>query len=401
MRAVHGAVPPGWKHRRLGELLRQVDLRSGDLAASESNSLEVLSLTKRYGLVPQSERFENRVATENVDKYKVVREGWIVYNPYVIWEGAIHSLKRSTPGIVSPVYSVWERIEPDGGYLDILLRSPELIVVYEKLCAGAVNRRRSIKQDDFLDIEVPVPPLSEQQRIAAVLKFIQATLALQLSRIALMDELREAAINQLLKSGCRGGSTVDSALGPVPKSWAVDRLDTFCVLQRGFDITKKQQKKGDVPVVSSGGVASYHDTAMAKGPGVVVGRKGTLGKVHYVESDFWPHDTTLWVNDFKGNDVRFTSYLLKHMRLEQYDSGGSNPTLNRNTVHAQVVAYPTISEQREIADIIAQMDQSIAIHNRKRDLLEELFEVLLHNLMMGKARLIEDTPETAEIASAV
>jgi len=56
-----------------------------------------------------------------------------------------------------------------------------------------------------------------------------------------------------------------------------------------------------VPVVSSGGVKSFHDRAMARGPGVVLGRKGSLGTVFYLDQDYWPHDTTLWVKDFKGN----------------------------------------------------------------------------------------------------
>ena len=81
-------------------------------------------------------------------------------------------------------------------------------------------------------------------------------------------------------------------------------------LQRGFDITKKQQRFGNVPVVSSGGISSFHDEAMVKGPGVVLGRKGSLGTVFYINEDFWPHDTSLWVKDFKNNNSRFV-YLVE------------------------------------------------------------------------------------------
>jgi len=149
----------GWDVRELRSLLREVDLRVKDLPDEDGKTLEVLSLTKRLGLIPQSERFDKRVATENVDKYKVVQPGWIVYNPYVIWEGAIHALRRRTPGIVSPVYSVWQRIEDDGGFVDFVLRTPELIQAYERLSAGAVNRRRSIKKSDFLSIAIPTPSI--------------------------------------------------------------------------------------------------------------------------------------------------------------------------------------------------------------------------------------------------
>ena len=196
MKPTTTAIPKGWTFCPLGSLLREIDVRVMDLPRDQRKSIELLSLTKRFGLIPQSQRFEKRVATENVDKYKVVRPGWIVYNPYVIWEGAIHALRRDTPGIVSPVYVVWERTEDDGGFLDLILRTPELIAAYEKLSAGAVNRRRSIKKDGFRGIEVATPPLEEQRKIAGVLKMVKRTLDQQERLLALTGELKKSLVNQ-------------------------------------------------------------------------------------------------------------------------------------------------------------------------------------------------------------
>ncbi|MFZ4857511.1 MAG: hypothetical protein ACOYL3_14050 [Desulfuromonadaceae bacterium] len=78
-------------------------------------------------------------------------------------------------------------------------------------------------------------------------------------------------------------------------------LGDAVTFQRRFDITKNEQTAGDIPIVSSSGVSSFHNQSKTKGPGVVIGRKGTLGTVHYLKDAFWPHDTTLWVKDFKGN----------------------------------------------------------------------------------------------------
>jgi len=83
--------------------------------------------------------------------------------------------------------------------------------------------------------------------------------------------------------------------------WVETTIGEQVTLQRGIDITKAAQRAGNVPVISSGGVSSYHDTSAACGPGVVLGRKGVVGSVYYVSSDYWPHDTTLWVKDFHGN----------------------------------------------------------------------------------------------------
>jgi type I restriction enzyme S subunit len=381
------AMPDDWKLCPLGTLLNEVDVRVADLRTEERGHLEVLSLTKRFGLIPQSERFDKRVATENVDNYKVVRRGWIVYNPYVIWEGAIHALRRDEPGIVSPVYRTWKRTEDDFGYLDLILRTPELIAQYQRYSSGAVNRRRSIQKGDFLSIKVPMPRLPEQRNIAKVLRLFQRAIEQQEQLLLLTSELQKSLIRELFTHGLYSQPKTETELGPIPQNWNVGRLDSFCVLQRGFDITKKEQTPGSVPVVSSGGIASYHNVAKVKGPGVIVGRKGTLGKVHYVESDYWPHDTTLWVKDFKGNDPQFTAYFLETLRFERYDSGGSNPTLNRNTVHAQLVAYPGHEEQKDIGSAIRIFEEKIKLHRRKHATLTALFRTLLHELMTAQIRV--------------
>ena len=68
--------------------------------------------------------------------------------------------------------------------------------------------------------------------------------------------------------------------------WYETTLVEQAPLQRGFDITQKTTVTGDIPVISSGGISYYTEKGMVKGPGVVVGRKGTLGSVYYSESDY-------------------------------------------------------------------------------------------------------------------
>jgi type I restriction enzyme S subunit len=90
--------------------------------------------------------------------------------------------------------------------------------------------------------------------------------------------------------------------------WRNGQLQDLVVFQRGFDITQSQQEAGPYPVISSSGITSYHNQFKVHGPGVVIGRKGTLGSIHYTQGDYWPHDTTLWSKDLKGNDPRFVYY---------------------------------------------------------------------------------------------
>jgi type I restriction enzyme S subunit len=151
-------------------------------------------------------------------------------------------------------------------------------------------------------------------------------------------------------------------------------LGSAITLQRGFDITKAEQTPGEVPIVSSSGVSSFHNNWKVIGPGVVIGRKGTLGTVHYLRENFWPHDTTLWVKDFKQSNPRFVAYFLKTLWLENFDTGASNPTLNRNHVHKIRVQYPKPAVQERIAAVLSAYDDLIENNRRRIDLLERMAE---------------------------
>ncbi|MDN6188891.1 MAG: restriction endonuclease subunit S [Brevibacterium sp.] len=158
--------------------------------------------------------------------------------------------------------------------------------------------------------------------------------------------------------------------------WRVTTWGSVVELQRGFDITKSEQSlAGEVPVVSSGGVSSYHDKSMAEGPGVIIGRKGTLGRVHFIESDYWPHDTTLWVKSFKDNDPKFVYYSLQQLNADHFNVGSASPTLNRNHVYAIPVLWPeNIGVQRAIAGVLGALDDKIAANERLSSGVQKLLQ---------------------------
>jgi type I restriction enzyme, S subunit len=164
--------------------------------------------------------------------------------------------------------------------------------------------------------------------------------------------------------------------------WAVSTIGEQVLLQRGFDITKRTQRPGIVPVVSTAGPMSFHDTAMAQGPGVILGRKGnSIGRAHFITQDYWPHDTTLWVKDFKGNDPRFVYYffLEKFERLQSLDVGSANPTLNRNHVHPIPVLWPPPNEQQRIAHILGTIDDKIELNRRMNTTLEAMAQAIFQS----------------------
>lgn len=116
---------------------------------------------------------------------------------------------------------------------------------------------------------------------------------------------------------------------------------------------------------------------MVKGPGVVTGRYGTLGQVFYVEQDFWPLNTTLYVRDFKGNDPRFISYFLRDIDFLAYSDKAAVPGLNRNHLHQAKIRFPTnLTEQRAIAHILGALDSKIELNRRTSETLEAMARAL-------------------------
>ena len=159
--------------------------------------------------------------------------------------------------------------------------------------------------------------------------------------------------------------------------WCDLSLGEVVELKRGYDLPQKNRIPGSFPLVSSSGVTDHHASAMAKGPGVVTGRYGTLGRIYFVREDFWPLNTTLYVRDFKGNDPRFISYFLSAVDFFSYSDKAAVPGLNRNHLHQARVCVPVdITEQRAIAHILGTLDDKIELNRRRNQTLEAMARAL-------------------------
>ena len=247
---------------------------------------------------------------------------------------------------------------------------------------------------------IPLPPLPEQREIARVLRAIQRDIDATQEVIAAARELRKSLMHHLFTYGPVPIDRADQVplketeIGPVPEHWQVVRLGEVVTLQRGIDLPKAKRCRGTIPVMGSSGLVGYHSEGIAKGPGVIVGRSGSVGKVSWIESDYWPLNTSLWVKDFHNNDRRFVYYLLSKIDFSTYAAGVSVPTLNRNVIHPILVGLPPLPEQREIARVLSVVDRKIEAEEGRKRALEELFRSMLHHLMTGKLRVRPDTAET-------
>ncbi|WP_230950333.1 restriction endonuclease subunit S [Xylella fastidiosa] len=158
--------------------------------------------------------------------------------------------------------------------------------------------------------------------------------------------------------------------------WREVALGDVIELKRGYDLPNAERRPGSVPIISSSGESGLHCEAKVKGPGVVTGRCGTIGEVFLVESDFWPLNTSLYVRDFKGNDVGFVYFFLKTINWAQYNDKSSVPGINRNHIHEARVKFPEIGKQRSIAKILGTLDDKIELNRRTNETLEAMARAL-------------------------
>lgn len=185
-------------------------------------------------------------------------------------------------------------------------------------------------------------------------------------------------------------------------------LGEFAELKRGYDLPKREREIGIIPLVSSSGTTDLHSVAKVKGPGVITGRYGTIGQVFYVEEDFWPLNTTLYVQNFKNNNPLFVYYLLKTISYEDYSDKAAVPGINRNHLHKAKVRVPVNpSHQQEIAEKLWVLDSKIELNRQINQTLEQIAQAIFkswfvdfeptHAKIIAKAQSAD--PATQELAA--
>ena len=160
--------------------------------------------------------------------------------------------------------------------------------------------------------------------------------------------------------------------------WISKTIGDIAPLQRGFDLPTGQICNGKIPIVYSNGIMNHHSSYKCVAPGLVTGRSGTIGKFTYIKDGYyWPHNTSLWVTDFHGNNPKFIYYLYQTIHIGQYSKGSGVPTLNRNDVHRHKTFIPKLKEQNKIAAFLSILDERIATQNKIIEDLKKLKSAII------------------------
>jgi len=196
----------------------------------------------------------------------------------------------------------------------------------------------------------------------------------------------------------------ENQINGLPEVWKETNLGQEIELNYGKSLPKRDRIEGKYPVFGSNGIVDYHNKALVKGPGIIIGRKGSCGEVHYTNEDFWPIDTTYYITLRDENDLRFISYLLSSLGLSLMNYHSTIPGLNRENVYQIKCMFPPLPEQKKISAVLYEIQKAIEVQDEiikttqelKKSTMQHLFTHGVYN-EKTKQTEIGEIPESWEV----
>jgi len=279
---------------------------------------------------------------------------------------------------------------------------------------GAGSGQPNLSPENIMSVEIPFPDYKQQVEISTLLNSLD-------NRIALLRETNatlEAIAHALFKSwfvdfdpvhanaGTQSPSLppeiqalfpatfTDSPQGPIPEGWTIGKVEDLLELAYGKALKATDRIVGEVPVYGSGGITGTHNQALVNGPSIIVGRKGTVGSLYWEDRSFFPIDTVFYVKTNKP--LSYCFYLLQTLGLQDMNTDGAVPGLNRNNVYRLPVVIPSNAVFNAFDETAAAIREKIFTNNQQTQTLATLRDTLLPRLISGQLRLPEAEAALAE-----
>jgi type I restriction enzyme S subunit len=396
-----------WREVTLWDIAEYINGRATKPSELASNGVPVIKIAElNRGITEETDR----IPPELVEEKHWVSPGDLLF----AWSGSVGIYRYTGPkaALNQHIFRVVAKPGIDQGFLRYLLLSCvplfQLHVQDKRTTMGHVTKK------DLQRIRVRIPPLQEQRAIAHILGTLDDKIELNRR----MSETLEAMARALFKAWFvdfepvrakmegrwrRGQSLpglpahlydlfpdrlVDSELGEIPEGWKIGTLGDLVELAYGKALREKDRMPGPVPVYGSNGQVGWHNKAMVKGPGIVIGRKGNPGTVTWVPTDFFPIDTTFYVvPKSMCRSLHFLYYVLSEHDLPSLAADSAVPGLNRSFVYSNQQIIPP-SGVLEAFDMIVKpyFDRKYQ-DERESCTLAALRDALLPKLIRGEIRV--------------
>ena len=308
-----------------------------------------------------------------------------------------------------------KRGQLDNTYLYYLLRHK--VRDFNQRSHGSVFS--TITRDTFRGIHVLLPEVDEQTAIAATLSCLDDKIELNNRMNKTLEEMAQALFKSWfvdfdpVKAKMEGREPAgmdaetaalfpdefeDSELGMIPKGWRVSPLREIVSMNYGKGLPTNTRVPGNVPVYSSAGLTGNHNEALAEGPCLIVGRKGTIGTVYYVDGPSYCIDTAYFIRQSDSLlPLRTLFYLLKSLKLEDHNADSAVPGLSRATAYAMPIVVPPVALVKACNAMLERVCSLVPSNEKSSRCMSELRDTLLPKLMSGEIRV----PEAEDILEEV
>jgi type I restriction enzyme S subunit len=285
------------------------------------------------------------VDTENTFT-KLFRKGQILFGRRRAYlkKAAVAPFDGICSGDITVIEAIADKILPE--LLPFIIQNDNFFDFAVGKSAGSLSPRAKWEHLRLFEFNLPLFP--EQRKLTDLLWAANATREAYKKLLNLTDQIVKSRFVEMF------GDPVTNSKG-LPTTEFINVVK----MQRGFDLPVNQRdKQGDIPIYASNGIIDYHSEAKVYGGGVITGRSGTIGKVYYTLTDYWPLNTTLFPLELNGNNIIYLAYLVEYFNLARFATGSGVPTLNRNIFHSEKIINAPLSLQNRFAEFVNQADKS-------------------------------------------
>jgi len=227
---------------------------------------------------------------------------------------------------------------------------------------------KGITKTELLDKIIAVPNLAEQQKIGAIFKQLDDTITLHQRQLELLKEQKKGFLQKMFPQN--GANKPEIRFSDFTDDWEQRKFGEIVDLKSGRDY--KHLNDGDIPVYGTGGYMLSVDQALSYAENAIgIGRKGTIDKPYLLKAPFWTVDTLFYALPLQNNDLNFIYTLFQNVNWKMYDESTGVPSLSKAVINKVIASIPSLNEQQKIGAFFKQLDDTIALHQRKLELLKE------------------------------
>lgn len=251
--------------------------------------------------------------------------------------------------------------------------------------------RFGLTADAINNAPLTIPPLPEQQKIAAILSSVDEVIEKTQAQIDKLKDLKTGMMQELLINGIGHTEFKDSPVGRIPAEWEVHYLSDLMTLNYGKSPKEIINVSGKNPIWGTGGISNFTNNFLYDGDSILLGRKGTIDKPTFIHGKFWVIDTAYYSSNHGINIVQFLSYKLMMINLRALNEASGVPSLSRDTLYSIRIAIPPPAEQKKIVSIIESINTKISNVESKLLTLQNTKKALMQDLLTGKVRVKVDS----------